>query len=106
MTMSLSGSPAIDRLKTGWHKSPASENRPGRHHLVTPGDIISERLGDFIGIRSPWRHATMIMRLPRWPERLTLAALISRSTSVEVRCARLRYAALGNLRRLVLTVTV
>jgi hypothetical protein len=26
--------------------------RPGRHHLGTPGDIISECLGDFIGIRN------------------------------------------------------
>jgi hypothetical protein len=26
--------------------------RSGRHHLVTPGGIISEYLGDFIGIRS------------------------------------------------------
>jgi hypothetical protein len=25
---------------------------PGRHHVGTPGDIISECLGDFIGIRS------------------------------------------------------
>jgi hypothetical protein len=25
--------------------------RSGRHHRVTPGGIISERLGDFIGIR-------------------------------------------------------
>jgi hypothetical protein len=25
--------------------------RPGRHHLGTPGDIISECLGDFVGIR-------------------------------------------------------
>jgi hypothetical protein len=24
---------------------------PGRHHLVIPGDIISERPGDFVGIR-------------------------------------------------------
>jgi hypothetical protein len=29
-----------------------SRRNTGRHHLVTPGDIISERLGDFIGIRS------------------------------------------------------
>jgi hypothetical protein len=39
--MSLSGSPAIDRLKTEWHKSPASEHRPGRHHGGTLGGIIS-----------------------------------------------------------------
>jgi hypothetical protein len=25
---------------------------PGRHHLGTPGDIISECPGDFVGIRS------------------------------------------------------
>jgi hypothetical protein len=25
---------------------------PGRHHVGTPGDIISECLGDFVGIRS------------------------------------------------------
>jgi hypothetical protein len=24
---------------------------PGRHHVGTPGDIISECLGDFVGIR-------------------------------------------------------
>src|SRR6516165_1447654 len=24
----------------------------GRHHLVIPGDIISERTGDFVGIRT------------------------------------------------------
>jgi hypothetical protein len=29
----------------------ASSRNTGRLHLVTPGDIISERLGDFIGIR-------------------------------------------------------
>jgi hypothetical protein len=29
---------------------PASAE-PGRHHLVIPGDIISYRPGDFIGIR-------------------------------------------------------
>jgi hypothetical protein len=32
-------------------RAPSSRNT-GRHHLVTPGDIISERLGDFIGIRT------------------------------------------------------
>jgi hypothetical protein len=26
---------------------------PGRHHVGTPGDFISECLGDFIGIRTP-----------------------------------------------------
>ena len=30
---------------------PASAE-PGRHHLGNPGDIISERPGDFLGIRS------------------------------------------------------
>jgi hypothetical protein len=25
---------------------------PGRHHVGTPGDIISECPGDFVGIRS------------------------------------------------------
>ena len=29
---------------------PASAE-PGRHHLVIPGDIISDRPGDFVGIR-------------------------------------------------------
>jgi hypothetical protein len=29
----------------------ASSRNTGRLHLVTPGDIISERLGDFTGIR-------------------------------------------------------
>jgi hypothetical protein len=24
----------------------------GRHHLVSPGDIISDCLGDFVGIRN------------------------------------------------------
>jgi hypothetical protein len=33
-------------------KSSASEApNPGRHHVGTPGDIISECPGDFIGIR-------------------------------------------------------
>jgi transposase len=27
---------------------------PGRHHVGTPGDIISECLGDFVGIRNSW----------------------------------------------------
>jgi hypothetical protein len=26
---------------------------PGRHHVGTPGDIISECPGDFVGIRMP-----------------------------------------------------
>jgi hypothetical protein len=28
---------------------------PGRHHVGTPGDIISECPGDFVGIRSETR---------------------------------------------------
>jgi hypothetical protein len=37
----------------GCKKSSASEApNPGRHHVGTPGDIISECPGDFVGIRS------------------------------------------------------
>jgi hypothetical protein len=31
---------------------------PGRHHVGTPGDIISECPGDFVGIRSQLRRTT------------------------------------------------
>jgi len=45
--------PSIDRPTTGCHKSSASEAPdPGRYHVGTPGDIISECPGDFIGIRT------------------------------------------------------
>ncbi len=45
--------PRIDRPTIGCNKLPASEAPdPGRHHLGTPGDIISECPGDIIGIRS------------------------------------------------------
>jgi hypothetical protein len=30
---------------------PARHRTPGRHHVGTPGDIISECPGDFVGIR-------------------------------------------------------
>jgi hypothetical protein len=41
---SLGVAPAIDRSKTEWHKLSASKAiRPGRHHLGTPGNIMSER---------------------------------------------------------------
>jgi hypothetical protein len=47
-----SPSSTIDRFTIECHKSPASEApNPGRHHPGMPGDIISERLGDFVGIR-------------------------------------------------------
>ena len=45
-------SPRIDHPTTGCHKLSASEAPdPGRHQVGTPGDIISECPGDFIGIR-------------------------------------------------------
>jgi hypothetical protein len=31
---------------------------PGRRHVGTPGDIISECLGDFVGIRNNWKGDT------------------------------------------------
>ena len=34
-----------------------ARRRTGRHHLVIPGDIISERPGDFVGIGSMTRTA-------------------------------------------------
>ena len=44
--------PRIDRPTIGCNKLSASEAPdPGRDHLGTPGDIISECPGDFIGIR-------------------------------------------------------
>jgi hypothetical protein len=47
----------------GCNKLSASEAPdPGRHHVGTPGDIISECPGDFIGIRIP---AAVRMRLHR-----------------------------------------
>jgi hypothetical protein len=33
---------------------------PGRHHFGTPGDIISECLGDFVGIRTDAPDATFV----------------------------------------------
>jgi hypothetical protein len=45
--------PRIDRPTIGCNKLSASEAPdPGRHHLGTPGDIISECPGDIIGIRT------------------------------------------------------
>jgi Transposase len=45
--------PRIDRTTTECQKLFASEAPdPGRHHVGTPGDIISECPGDFVGIRS------------------------------------------------------
>jgi hypothetical protein len=45
--------PRIDRPTIGCNKLSASEApAPGRHHLGTPGEIISECPGDFVGIRS------------------------------------------------------
>src|SRR5205814_1134566 len=45
--------PRIDRCATECKKLSASEAPdPGRHHVGTPGDIISECPGDFVGIRS------------------------------------------------------
>src|SRR5207237_7538217 len=45
--------PRIDRCATKCKKLSASEAPdPGRHHVGTPGDIISECPGDFVGIRS------------------------------------------------------
>ena len=32
---------------------------PGRHHVGTPGDIISECPGDFVGIRTPASRAVL-----------------------------------------------
>src|SRR5947209_12775767 len=45
--------PRIDRRATECEKLSASEAPdPGRHHVGTPGDIISECPGDFVGIRT------------------------------------------------------
>src|SRR5436853_7487312 len=45
--------PRIDRCATECKKLSASEAPdPGRHHVGTPGDIISECPGDFVGIRT------------------------------------------------------
>jgi len=54
----LPSSPApIDSPTAEWHKSCASEApNPGRHHVGTPGEIISECLGDFIGNRMQRKH--------------------------------------------------
>ena len=38
--------------------------RPGRHHLGTPGDIISECLGDFVGIRTEDHNAKRRIACP------------------------------------------
>src|SRR5437016_3050867 len=44
--------PRIDRCATECKKLSASKAPdPGRHHVGTPGDIISECPGDFVGIR-------------------------------------------------------
>jgi hypothetical protein len=45
--------PRIDRAATECKKLSASEAPdPGRHHVGTPGGIVSECLGDFVGIGS------------------------------------------------------
>jgi hypothetical protein len=41
--------PATECKKLSASKAPD----PGRHHVGTPGDIISECPGDFVGIRIP-----------------------------------------------------
>jgi hypothetical protein len=42
---------------------------PGRHHLVIPGDIISERPGDFVGIRNLTVAETADKLCSTYPER-------------------------------------
>src|ERR1700722_62566 len=45
------GHPRIDQPASECQKLSASEApRHGRHHVGTPGDIISDCLGDFVGI--------------------------------------------------------
>src|SRR6267154_4596841 len=45
--------PRIDHSAVECKKLSASEAPdPGRHHIGTPGDIISECPGDFVGIRT------------------------------------------------------
>jgi hypothetical protein len=41
----------IIRQQGNWTRAPSSRNA-GRHHVGTMGEIISECLGDFIGIRT------------------------------------------------------
>jgi hypothetical protein len=54
----------VDRPETECQKLSASEAPdPGRHHVGIPGDIISECLGDFIGIRT---HAGLDRGHGRW----------------------------------------
>jgi hypothetical protein len=44
----------LGKPATGTEPSEEPRHRtPGRHHVGTPGDIISECPGDFVGIRSP-----------------------------------------------------
>jgi hypothetical protein len=48
-----SSHPRIDHSAVECQKLSASEAPdPGRHHVGTPGDIISECPGDFVGIRN------------------------------------------------------
>jgi hypothetical protein len=44
----------VDHPASGCPKLSAGEAPdPGRHHVGTPGDIVSECPGDFVGIRKP-----------------------------------------------------
>jgi hypothetical protein len=47
--------------------------KPGRHHIGTPGDIISECLGNFVGIRTirhPQRRGVSACRPDRGREEI------------------------------------
>jgi hypothetical protein len=53
-------------------KLPASEAPdPGRYHVGTPGDIISECPGDFVGIRTLLTYVVGVMA-----ERLSFASRV------------------------------
>src|SRR5438270_3658903 len=75
--------PRIDRRATECEKLSASEAPdPGRHHVGTPGDIISECPGDFVGIRKHRPQADLAtqsgpMLVLNWPSP-SYASIISK----------------------------
>src|SRR5947208_2681478 len=59
--------------------------RPGRHHVGTPGDIISECPDDFVGIRSQGSESLVASRY-----RLPMGALMTRYTKKDFPVSNIR----------------
>jgi hypothetical protein len=68
-------------------KSSASEAPdPGRHHVGTPGDIIAECPGDFVGIRNEVRSTDACRQVRRLAEDLLRSAASWRLTVISGKC--------------------